>query len=756
MSVKPSEEQGSEGRWFGEDFEKLDRFGSTVPRFDERGDEFQPENWEDESPEQKQCLYEPESNRQRPSVAMETASTGGNASLFDSLSSKGDSDLDLLMKSTDNDGDLYTSLLSSQNYSFQQDTSYFSGDMGGEAQKFPPPPARDRVPSPESHGAFNSDSGIEMTPGESIDVAKNLLESEKMEAYNYMDMSRGEEARPRQPETGPAGPGPYLEKSPPVETLGPALDSHAFPYVEDPSDEEPSDYQSYRALGTPQTASPIKITLTETPAAPASEARPQVSERESILSLGLEGVPTVTLSEPEDDSPGSVTPPLEEDFPDPLFQAREVKLVGSASDRAFSSALPSSGSLRQPGPQGKAKRASKPRPSQEDGSSAESGDSEIELVSEEPPSRPPPPGAGYASFGPAPAPPPAPSVQYSILREEREAELDSELIIESCDASSASEESPKREQDSPAPKGRGADAPLAYSFTAAPAPAPSPAPIPASVPAPVVPPASAARETQASDRSQSSVGTGDAPAAKPKPPAAVVPPEVRVEQPPPEEEPGWRTRRASEGKRELEGGAAAPAFLQGFSKQKAMDLLYWRDVKQTGVLFGSVLLLLFSLTQFSVVSVAAYLALAALSATISFRIYKSVLQAVQKTDEGHPFKSYLDMEISLSHDQIQKYADSAQLYANTTLKELRRLFLVQDLVDSLKFAVLMWLLTYVGALFNGLTLLILAVVSMFTMPVVYEKYQAQIDQYLGLIRTHVNSVVGKIQAKIPGAKRKAE
>ncbi|KAG5857733.1 hypothetical protein ANANG_G00022510 [Anguilla anguilla] len=173
-----------------------------------------------------------------------------------------------------------------------------------------------------------------------------------------------------------------------------------------------------------------------------------------------------------------------------------------------------------------------------------------------------------------------------------------------------------------------------------------------------------------------------------------------------------------------------------------MDLLYWRDVKQTGVLFGSVLLLLFSLTQFSVVSVAAYLALAALSATISFRIYKSVLQAVQKTDEDTL--------------QIQKYADSAQLYANTTLKELRRLFLVQDLVDSLKFAVLMWLLTYVGALFNGLTLLILAVVSMFTMPVVYEKYQAQIDQYLGLIRTHVNSVVGKIQAKIPGAKRKAE
>ncbi|XP_078418408.1 reticulon-1a isoform X3 [Cetorhinus maximus] len=189
---------------------------------------------------------------------------------------------------------------------------------------------------------------------------------------------------------------------------------------------------------------------------------------------------------------------------------------------------------------------------------------------------------------------------------------------------------------------------------------------------------------------------------------------------------------------------------------KVIDLLYWHDIKQTGIVFGSVLLLLFSLTQFSVVSVIAYLALAALSATISFRIYKSVLQAVQKTDEGHPFKSYLDMDATLSEEQIQKYADSALVYVNSTVKELRRLFLVQDLVDSLKFAVLMWLLTYVGAIFNGLTLMIMAVVSMFTLPVVYEKYQAQIDQYLGLVRTHVNSVVAKIQAKIPGAKRKTE
>lgn len=47
-------------------------------------------------------------------------------------------------------------------------------------------------------------------------------------------------------------------------------------------------------------------------------------------------------------------------------------------------------------------------------------------------------------------------------------------------------------------------------------------------------------------------------------------------------------------------------------------------------------------------------------------------------------RAYLELEITLSQEQIQKYTDCLQFYVNSTLKELRRLFLVQDLVDSLK------------------------------------------------------------------------
>ncbi|XP_060720119.1 reticulon-4b isoform X5 [Tachysurus vachellii] len=187
-----------------------------------------------------------------------------------------------------------------------------------------------------------------------------------------------------------------------------------------------------------------------------------------------------------------------------------------------------------------------------------------------------------------------------------------------------------------------------------------------------------------------------------------------------------------------------------------VELLYWRDLKNSGIVFGASLLLLLSLSVCSIISVLSYVALAFLSVTISFRIYKGVLQAIQKSDEGHPFKLYLEQEVSLPEDVVRKYSDVALGRVNTAINELRRLFLVEDLVDSLKFAVLMWILTYVGALFNGLTLLILGLVAMFTCPVVYEKHQAQIDHYVALVRNQVKDVVGKVQAKIPGAKKKAE
>lgn len=198
---------------------------------------------------------------------------------------------------------------------------------------------------------------------------------------------------------------------------------------------------------------------------------------------------------------------------------------------------------------------------EQDGSSAESGDSEIELVSEEPPKAsgnpfaPPPKSKGTSSqpnnpFDSPPAAPGgnslagnhAPPTAYSILREEREAELDSDLFIES-----ASEESPKREQGFK--QGAGPPSPLVPRAV-------SPHSVAEAVPAGAAIP----------EKVKTPVKSEEDYPVKPKPPTAAVPPEIRSERLQQDD----MHVNASEGKGDP--GKPAVSIFPGFNKQKGQFL----------------------------------------------------------------------------------------------------------------------------------------------------------------------------------------
>jgi len=68
------------------------------------------------------------------------------------------------------------------------------------------------------------------------------------------------------------------------------------------------------------------------------------------------------------------------------------------------------------------------------------------------------------------------------------------------------------------------------------------------------------------------------------------------------------------------------------------DLLLWRDVKMTGIAFGSSLVILVSLALFSVISVISYLSLAVLATTASFRLYYYVMTTVKTAEATNPFR----------------------------------------------------------------------------------------------------------------------
>ncbi|XP_031241402.1 reticulon-2 isoform X1 [Mastomys coucha] len=180
------------------------------------------------------------------------------------------------------------------------------------------------------------------------------------------------------------------------------------------------------------------------------------------------------------------------------------------------------------------------------------------------------------------------------------------------------------------------------------------------------------------------------------------------------------------------------------------DLLYWKNTRTSGAVFTGLMASLLCLLHFSIVSVAAHLALLGLCATISLRVYRKVLQAVHRGDGTNPFQAYLDMDLTLTREQTERLSQQIASHVVSTATQLRHFFLVEDLVDSLKLALLFYILTFVGAIFNGLTLVILGVVALFTVPLLYRQHQAQIDQYVGLVTNQLSHIKAKIRAKIPG------
>lgn len=230
--------------------------------------------------------------------------------------------------STANGGDssFYTSLISDVHYTTPRDSTYYMGIYQQENSPIPCSgstegfnalghPVQD-VTGFESRGLFSSDSGIEMTPAESTEVDKTLADPMKVEAYKYMDISRSEEIKyqeKHEPDSEDKSPD-LIDKYQGISTRSSHTAEPQRPASESTKEAKEQDQLEDTRSGDQHSASditaPIKITLTKTESAgEAVSKESSPAQPETGLKPSHEVVPTVTVSEPEDDSPGSVTPP---------------------------------------------------------------------------------------------------------------------------------------------------------------------------------------------------------------------------------------------------------------------------------------------------------------------------------------------------------------------------------------------------------------------------------------------------------------
>ena len=134
--------------------------------------------------------------------------------------------------------------------------------------------------------------------------------------------------------------------------------------------------------------------------------------------------------------------------------------------------------------------------------------------------------------------------------------------------------------------------------------------------------------------------------------------------------------------------------------QHIRDLLFWRNVKDSGVIFGFGLVLLLSLSYFSIISIFAYLSMTSLILITSFVLIKQITMAFQQQASEHPFKLVLDTDVVISPEYAHQQLDTLLKPLNGMLLRVRNLYLADSLGQTLKLIFVMYILTYVGELFR--------------------------------------------------------
>lgn len=96
-----------------------------------------------------------------------------------------------------------------------------------------------------------------------------------------------------------------------------------------------------------------------------------------------------------------------------------------------------------------------------------------------------------------------------------------------------------------------------------------------------------------------------------------------------------------------------------------------------------------------------------------------------------------------SRADVHRLADAVLDEVPVVLRRMERALYCQDLLLAVKTLLVLFALELLGCLFSGATLIVLAAVALFAVPIVYERHQAQIDRTVSQAVTTVGGIVDK-------------
>jgi len=182
-------------------------------------------------------------------------------------------------------------------------------------------------------------------------------------------------------------------------------------------------------------------------------------------------------------------------------------------------------------------------------------------------------------------------------------------------------------------------------------------------------------------------------------------------------------------------------------------VLFWEDPVQSAAVFVPVFSFLMAVQYYSLIAVFAYSALLVLALVGICKVYVYAMVVLLKKlpDEpsSDPLHKICAIDMTVPAENVVKISNYATDIVNSGLTELKKLFFCENIIDTVKFGISLYCLTYIGSWFSLLTVMILAWTGLFTLPKVYLNNQAAIDDAVNTVKTTVDGVKAKVLALVP-------
>ncbi len=177
-----------------------------------------------------------------------------------------------------------------------------------------------------------------------------------------------------------------------------------------------------------------------------------------------------------------------------------------------------------------------------------------------------------------------------------------------------------------------------------------------------------------------------------------------------------------------------------FGGGKPADVFLWRNKKISATVLGvaTAVWVLFELLEYPLLTLVCHLLILALAVLF---LWSNASAFINKSPPKIP-------QVHIPEEPVLQFASALRLEINRAFAVLRDIASGRDLKKFLSVIAGLWVFSILGSCCNFLTLFYIAFVLLHTIPVLYEKYEDQVDSFAEKVTAEIKKQYAVFDAKV--------